>query len=430
MKRRRWALLAVVAVAATACPPPETPGPSTPAWTATRFARSVAGDVDPFVYIDSWTNDDWFATTTLSGNFVSTLQFRPRSGAGGATLGPPQVVSPTIQGARFLDGADPDGQLLGLRGFENSAPAVEFLSETGGVWSIIGTSALTHPAVAMNDHWLITRSDPLLDGNPSTLSVFAIDTTGPDVVLSFVQTLAPDPAWSTNRRTNFGTTVALDGDLLAVGAPVTLATPPTLVPGAVRVFRSDGAGWDPVQTIDGVAAGRMRFGTELAADDGATVDRIALSATAPLPDGSEYGPTSVEVYADSGSGFAPEQTLVPDVGDPDVNQGSYFGSSMSLDGDLIAVASRIVDVPAATPGSAPGRGGYVKLFRLGATWTEEAEVATFVDPLPAGFGVMRPTELKVSGEHVAVVTFAPEQECGFEPCVDFSFEAWALDHTG
>ena len=197
-------------------------------------------------------------------------------------------------------------------------------------------------------------------------------------------------------------------------------------PAAPRVFRATAGTWAPVQSLGAAPGGSTQFARALAVDDTAGVDRLVISPQPDLP-----AVPTVDVYADSGAGFALEQSIQRDTGDPDSFNGALFGNTVSLDGDLIAVSARGATVPSAEVGHDPTGVGYVQLFRRSATWTREAEVATFVNPGPVDVKSMYPIKLQVVGNHVAASVFVnpdPPVGCQF-PCFVFGWEAWSIDRV-
>jgi hypothetical protein len=194
------------------------------------------------------------------------------------------------------------------------------------------------------------------------------------------------------------------------------------------VFRASGNVWTPVLSLAGTPSSPTSYARTLAADDGPTVDRIAMG-----PQSDTIGSLAVEVYADTGSGFALEQTLLaPTNGDPDIYSGALWANAIAMDGDLLAITSRGVEVPSAQVGHAAVKVGYVAIYRKGATWAREAEVPTFENPSPGGVTQSLPYRLQASGNHVAAMMFVspdPPPGCNF-PCFNFGFEAWSIDRTG
>lgn len=146
----------------------------------------------------------------------------------------------------------------------------------------------------------------------------------------------------------FGRSVALDGDLLAVGAPSN-ATHAGLVDGAVEVFERGSGGWTPVFS----ARDAFPFGRAVAIQG----DRLVVDA----------GPQLVVFRRVAGT-WALAQTLPA--------PGGSIRRTLALDGDLLATGSPLVSLP-----GAPGL-GLVRVFREAAgVWSEEAQIAP---PYPAG----------------------------------------------
>jgi len=312
--------------------------------------------------------------------------------------------------------------LVGLGG----SSMIEFFRLNAGVWSSAGTVPM--PAnrfiVAMNDRWIVFRKGvPPAAGVDGDVLVYAIDNSGPTVTAAPVATLGPDPSWPAALREGFGIVVALDGDLMAVSGQAQDGSTP---PGG-RVFRAMSNVWQPVVSVGGVPGGPVSLAQQgLAVDDGATVDRVAVQIRA-----TSLSLPTVEVYADTGTGFALEQSIGRDTSEPDTYNELYFGSGIGLDGDLLAVTGRGVAVPSAEVGHADVTVGRVQLFRKGATWVREAEVGGFLNPAPPDVASMAPSKLMVADGHVAATLFVnpdPPVGCVF-PCFIFGFEAWSIDRT-
>lgn len=413
--------VAALVLTATACPP--TGGPSAPTWVTTRAARAVTpgGTLN---FVGGWTDENWAATmelftSTTPGGSTATLNFYPRSGPGNSVLDTPQQVPVSID----VGITGPLGEhIVGLSGSQ----AIEFFREIDGVWASAGTVPLAagRQMVALNDSWMVLRTVPASPTTDSPVEVFAVDASGPTVTVTPAATLHGDPAWPLALRNGFGSpAVALDGDLLAVAAQGMFEP----APGGLRLFRAAAGSWQPVQSLGAEPGGPNQFARSLAVDDGATVDRLVVGPQITPPAASV-----VDVYADTGAGFVPEQRFGGAPAGPDVYDGALFGSSVAIDGDLIAVTARGVKVPSSTPNHADVTVGYVQLFRKGATWAVEAEVPLFTTPGPAATVSAVPFRLQMAGNHVAVLVFVspdPPVGCSF-PCFNFGFEAWSIDRTG
>lgn len=425
-RRRTVAALAVLtAVVITSCGPP---APTPPRWTSTRLARSASA-TETVNHYGAWTDDQWFATVRVvtpfgSGGTSISLQVHPRTGPSGRTLGTPQVVPLTAD----VGAAGPVGEhVIGLGG---TAPygeptTVHFYRPVAGVWGPAGTATL--PAgfqlSAMTDRWLVARrvpGDPSFSGD-GQVRVFALDTAASEVTATEVAVLGPDPAWPTALREGFGTTVSLDGDLLAVGA--TGVSAPTA--GGVRVFRAGPGGWAPVQSLGGTTE-PSAFGRALAVDDGPTVDRLVVGIQ-----GTSVATLAVDVLADDGSGFVLEQRLDRDANLPDASNGAYFAGAVAIDGPTIAVTARTSTVASADPLHAPVTVGHVTIYRRGGTWYRETELDVFPEPYDAGVRSALPARLQLAGTHLAASVWVSPDEppgCVF-PCFVLGFEAWSLDRS-
>lgn len=423
--RFRPVVLAASAVllTATACGP-DVPAPTGPQWITTHVSRTVVGNTTTN-YVGAWTDLDWASTlevnTISGGGGSSALLVFPRSGPGNSTLGAPQRLTPSVSPSI----AGPIGEhIIGVPGSLNGVAAIEFFVNTAGTWAGAGTFTLPlgTQVAALDDRWLVIRDTPMSPGVDARVHVYPLTLSGSTVVVGTHTSLEPDPTWPAPLREGFGGPgAAIDGDLLAVGAQGQFS--PT--PGGALVFRATGGVWSPVLSLGAAPQSPNLFARSLAVDDGATVDRVALG---PQSDGI---PT-VDVYADTGSGFVLEQTIVRDTNDPDEYQGLLFGNSLSIDGDLLAITARAVLVPSTDVAHAAVKVGYVQLFRKGATWVREAEVPLFTNPAPAATVSALPFKLQVVGNHVAAFLFVtpdPPPGCQF-PCFNFGFEAWSIDRTG
>jgi hypothetical protein len=408
---------------AGACGPPPAP---TVQFSTTRIPRTASA-TEVVNHFGAWTDDQWFATvraTTPVGGSGTTivLEVRQRQGAAGSVLGAPQTVpltadvgfgGPLGEHIIALGGTAPPGEPVPVR----------FFRPVAGVWGAAGSATL--PAgfqlAAMTDDWLVARrvpGDPSFSGD-GEVRVFRVDTTGPSVTATFVTSLGPDPSWPAALREGFGTAVALDGDLLAVGATGLSAA----TPGGARLFRSNGTGWSPTLSLGG-AAGPAFFGRSLAVDDGPTLDRVVVG-----PVGDSLATLGIDVLADSGAGFTLEQRVDHDEAAPDLSGGSYFASSVALDGALLALTTRTRTVASADPGHPAVTVGDVALFRRGAAWVRERELTPSPEPTDAGIRSALTGRLQAAGSHVAASVFVTPDEppgCIF-PCFVFGFEAWSID---
>ncbi len=155
----------------------------------------------------------------------------------------------------------------------------------------------------------------------------------------------------------FGTSVSVSGDVIVVGAPGHSLAPGE-DQGAAFVFRRDGSSWVEEQRL-GASDGQPldQFGHSVAASGdvivaGAFLDDVGTAA--------ERG--SATVFRWNGSAWAQQQQLVASDGDP----GDQFGVSVAVSGDRAVVGAQFGDVGStSTTGAA-----YLYLFR-GSGWVED-----------------------------------------------------------
>jgi hypothetical protein len=402
-------LTAAFLLVAAACGPEPSAPPPTPSWHATRLPL-VAGPTGRVDHVGAWTNEEWFATvrsTTTGGATSSELVVAPRTGPGGGQLGTAQVLPLPDSGYSAPIG---ERTLAVPR-----ADAVLFFVEEGGVWTEAGSVAVDweHQAIAITDDWLVVRRQMGFEGD-GEVRLYRIERSGTTVAATLEQTLEPDPAWTPEQRNRFGLNVALDGGVLVVlvgggsdGGPL------------LQVHRLGPDGWTPTQTL-GDGSGVLTT-SALAVDDGPTVDRIVTGAVV-----SEPSPPAVDVWADTGSGFAIEQRIEADPSLPDEGMTASFGAAVGLDGDVLAVSSRSTLTPSAEPGHADVQVGQVQVYRHAGTWAPEAELAPYPDPFDAGIQAVLPHRLQVVGNHVVATAFVvldPPEPCPW-PCLALGSEAW------
>jgi len=381
----------------------------------TRFARATTGGTT-VNYIGAWTSDQWFATqrleTTPTGGTTS-IQFSPRSGLGGATLGSPQVLPLTSGGGFGLYGGDH----IVATGFS----PIAFFHEAGGTWAPAGTLTLGEGfgLAGITDNWLVARRGFGAPGTPA-VQVFSLTVTAGAVVASLAATLTASPTLSPDQQSGFARQVALDGDLIAVSG--TGGNAPA--PGYVEVFRATAGVWSSTQVVGGTPGDNDSFGMSIGVDDGPTIDRIAVTTP-----GTSL--LQVETFADTGSGFGLEQTLLPPPPGPTAISPEAFGGALAIDGNRLATMAHNHTVASETPGHDPVKVAAVRIYRwTGTTWAYDNELATHTVPATAGVVSTYPAGLQIRDNHIAVnqfITPDPPPGCTF-PCIYLGFEAWSLDY--
>ncbi|HVP13555.1 MAG TPA: hypothetical protein VMV94_20440, partial [Phycisphaerae bacterium] len=164
----------------------------------------------------------------------------------------------------------------------------------------------------------------------------------------------------------FGSSVALDGDTLIVGASI--ANGATTQSGAAYVFTRSGTTWtQQAKLIASDGAQYDYFGNSVAVDGDTTVIGAYMANVAGAHSGAAY------VFARSGTTWSQQAKLVPS----DAAGGDRFGNSVALSGDT-AIVGAYMQVG---PGSAWGGAAYA-FVRLGTSWTQQAKLL----PLDAAYG--------------------------------------------
>lgn len=170
--------------------------------------------------------------------------------------------------------------------------------------------------------------------------------------------LVATPPSDVHSNDEFGTAVAIDGDLIVVGRPKSDETPGTLGTGdsgSAFVYRYDGTAWDKeAKLLATDADGGDQFGKTVAVSGdwimvGALGDRISTVT------GGSVG--SVYVYNRQGSAWV----FIERLNASDAASGRLFGVSLSLRGDVAAM------------GDYSQNANSVYIFRRNGTdWTQEA----------------------------------------------------------
>jgi len=167
----------------------------------------------------------------------------------------------------------------------------------------------------------------------------------------------------------FGTSIALDGDLLAVSGPSWYAE-------LVYLYRRSGSTWSLESTLPKLEGGNGPWGTQVDVDG----ELLAVGIGEYDHNGQNAG--AVYVHRKEGASWLLEQELQP----PVIAANAKFGSSISLDGDTLLVAA--------------GGTNVVYVFRrAGYVWSLEASLNA---PIPGrGFGV----RVALDGDVAAVTDY-------------------------
>jgi hypothetical protein len=182
----------------------------------------------------------------------------------------------------------------------------------------------------------------------------------------------------------FGNSVSLDGDTLAVGVPDDdVGT--NSGQGSVRVFVRSGSTWSAQATLvasDGAAFDNFGDVVSLDGDTlavGVQFDDVGIN--------SDQG--SVRIFVRSGTTWFAQQTLTASDG----AELDFFGHSVSLDGDTLAVGADFDDV-----GSVINQGSVRMFVRSGSTWTAQATLTASDGAAFDNFG----SSVSLDGDTLAV----------------------------
>lgn len=154
---------------------------------------------------------------------------------------------------------------------------------------------------------------------------------------------------------NYGSAVALSGDIAAV------ANEPSLANSRVVMHRFNGAQWIEEATLAAAAGMSGGFATSIALDG----DTLLVGCTSASPGSGAASSGTVGVFRFNGATWAVEAVLAP----PTPISGQSFGWSVELDGDVAVIGARANFNPSA-----------FVYRRSGSAWSFEAELP----PAPSG----------------------------------------------
>lgn len=188
---------------------------------------------------------------------------------------------------------------------------------------------------------------------------------------------------ATNGAANdrLGTSVAIDGEVAAAGAPERDDGGSNA--GAVYVFARGGAVWSPLQQL---VASDAASGDQLGRAVASSID--TLVAGAPFDDDLGSASGSAYVFVGDAGGFAQQAKLLP----ADGASNDEFGEDVAVDGDTAVVGARLDD----DLGSASGA---VYVFvRENDVWTQQAKLLASDGAAGDFFG----GAVAIEGEWIAV----------------------------
>lgn len=182
----------------------------------------------------------------------------------------------------------------------------------------------------------------------------------------------------------FGTSVAIHGDTIAVGAR--FRDDNGTNSGAAYVFERQAGVWTEQQKLlafDG--APFDGFGAALA------ISGSTLAVGAPNDASPVFEAGSVYVFVRTGATWTLQQKLVAN----DAGQSDGFGGSVSIDGNTLVAGSRLSEAGGNNAGSA-----YV-FTRSGTTWTQQQKLVAFDPASGDQYGI----SVSVSNDTIAVGSF-------------------------
>lgn len=236
--------------------------------------------------------------------------------------------------------------------------------------------------------------------------------------------LKPNQVGASQASDEFGWSVAISGDTIAVGAYNEASSstginssPNELAPGAgaVYVFARSGASWSQQAYLKPAAVGTTQandhFGAAVAVSGDTVVvgafqeDSSSLGANS-TPNESAGGAGAAYVFARNGGAWSQQAYLKPAAVGPNGQAGHLFGTSVAISGDTVAVGANHESSSTlginTTPNDAAGSSGAVYVFtRNAGVWSQQAYIkpaAVGASQVGDGFG----TSVALSGDTLAV----------------------------
>ncbi|MBM3977024.1 MAG: hypothetical protein FJ299_08550 [Planctomycetes bacterium] len=240
-------------------------------------------------------------------------------------------------------------------------------------------------ALALDGEQLFVGAPGLSSSGPGRGAVYVYRRQGSDWILDTL--LEPT---STANFQRFGHALALDGDLLAVGAPGSSPNGITApwTDGSVSLFRRMAGSWSLVTVLPDSDPGAPNFHSEFGARVALDAGRLLVGAPA------EYEATGfvgkIREYRNLGAGWTETQVISDP--DPTSDSTTAFGHVFAIDGEHLIAGAPYADKLGDYKGL-----GY--LFRDdGSGWTMQTQVAP--SPIDGGFAFA--SRAAISNTHVFV----------------------------
>jgi len=165
----------------------------------------------------------------------------------------------------------------------------------------------------------------------------------------------------------YGRALAIEQDVLLVGSSGYYNHVPQDRPGGVYFYRWNGSDWVLEQLVEGPVA-RQAFGYS-----------VSLSGNVAFIGTTSYNDAAAYAYRWNGSQWVQESVINYD--DVGAQQGSDFGSSVAVSGDLALVGAYAEDV------DGQDRAGAAYVFRHGESgWSFETKITPYAPTLQHDFG--------------------------------------------
>ncbi|MBT3362749.1 MAG: hypothetical protein HN929_03190 [Chloroflexi bacterium] len=198
----------------------------------------------------------------------------------------------------------------------------------------------------------------------------------------------------------FGYSVAISGDTLVVGAYADDEDTYTLNSGSVYIFTRSGTTWtEQAKLTDSEGAANDYFGYSVAIDD----DTLVIGTYGDDDDAYSENSGSVFIYTRSSNIWTQQVKLTASDGE----QADYFGYSVAISDDTVAIGTHGDDDGAFASGAA-----YV-FTRSGTTWTQQAKILASDPKANHKFGV----SVAISGDNIVVGAWGDDDNGGISGAV-------------
>ena len=182
----------------------------------------------------------------------------------------------------------------------------------------------------------------------------------------------------------FGTSVAVSGDVIAIGAPFD-DFGASINQGTVYVFARNGSTWTQQRLLTGEdSAPNDSFGAAVALS-GATL----LTGAVVSDIGTQANQGAAYVFAINATPYAQQTPFTPDAN----TAGNWFGTAIAVSGDTVAVGA-----PRETVGTNAGQGAVYMFVRNGASWRLQNKLRDIFKQPGEHFGAA----LALSGDTVVI----------------------------